>query len=169
MVEHPTQQPMSIAVGPVPWPNLPRSGGARLRTLVRRALGRRCPYCGGGNIFSGYFSLKPICPTCEVEFEREDGYFLGGYALNLVVSEFLALALAVWLIFRTPLKEWSLLPQEVLAISLAVAIPVVLFPFSRTMWMAIDLTLNPPRENQEEYLRGRDLRRHAEQHAPRQP
>ena len=148
-----------MVVGPIPWPNLPRGTGARFRTLFARAFARRCPYCGGGNIFAGYFSLKSICPTCEVQFEREEGYFLGGYALNLVVSEVLALGLAVWLIFGTGVREWPLLPQEALAVALAVAFPVALFPFSRTVWMAIDLFLNPPHENQERYLRAGDLQR----------
>lgn len=146
-------------VGPVPWPNLPASHWARLRTLFGRALLRRCPYCGGGHIFAGYFSLKPICPTCEVTFEREEGYFLGGYALNLVVSEILALGLAVWLLFGTRLRDLPLLPQELIAVSLAVVFPLLLFPFSRTVWMALDLFLNPPHENMERYLRARDLYR----------
>ncbi len=146
-------------VGPIPWPNLPSATRARFRTLFGRALARRCPYCGGGNIFSDYWSLKPICPTCEVTFEREEGYFLGGYALNLVVSEFLALGLALWLIFGTRLRELPLLPQEAIAISLAVAFPLALFPFSRTVWMALDLFLHPPDEKQEPYLTARDLHR----------
>jgi len=146
-------------VGPIPWPNLPQGAGARFRTLFGRALRRRCPYCGGGNIFSGYWSLKPICPTCEVKFVREEGYFLGGYALNLVVSESLALGLALWLLFGTRLRELSLLPQEAIAIVLAVAFPVALYPFSRTVWMALDLFLHPPDEKLEGYLTARDLHR----------
>jgi uncharacterized protein (DUF983 family) len=158
VAERPGDEP-EVVVGPIPWPNLPKGNGARFRTLLGRAFRRRCPYCGGGNIFASYFSLKPICPTCEVQFEREEGYFLGGYALNLVVSEFFALGLAVWLIFGTRLREAPLLAQEALAVALAVAFPVTLFPFSRTVWMAIDLFLNPPHENQERYLRAGDLQR----------
>lgn len=146
-------------VGPIPWPNLPHGTGPRFRTLFGRALARRCPYCGGGKIFSRYWSLKPICPTCEVTFEREEGYFLGGYALNLVVSELLALGLAIWLLFGTRLRDLPLLPQEAIAITLAVAIPLALFPFSRTVWMALDLFLHPPDPKHQRYLRAGDLQR----------
>ena len=146
-------------VGPIPWPNLPQGAGPRFRILAGRALRRRCPYCGGGNIFSGYWSLKAICPTCEVTFEREEGYFLGGYALNLVVSELLALGLAVWLIFGTRLRELPLLPQEIIAIALAVVFPLALFPYSRTVWMALDLFLHPPTDAPEQYVTARQLQR----------
>ena len=146
-------------VGPIAWPNLPQGGGPRFRALFGRALRRRCPYCGGGNIFSGYWSLKTICPTCEVTFEREEGYFLGGYALNLVVSEFLALGLAVWLIFGTRLREQPLLSQEIIAVGLALLFPLALFPFSRTVWMALDLVLHPPGDAPERYVTARELQR----------
>lgn len=145
--------------GPLPWPNLPAGGLARVLTLIGRAVARRCPYCGGGKIFANYFTLRELCPTCEVRFEREEGYFLGGYALNLVASEILALSLAVWLLFGTPLRTWSLLQQEALAVALAVAFPLALYPYSRTVWIAVDLLLHPPREDEERTLTARDMRR----------
>jgi uncharacterized protein (DUF983 family) len=143
---------------PLPWPNLPPAGWPRTRTLLSRAVTRKCPYCGGGNIFENHFALKKICPTCEVEFEREDGYFIGGYALNLVVSETLALILAIWLIFFTRLKDAPLLQQEIIAVSLAVLLPLLLFPFSRTFWMALDLTIHPPTAQPERYVRTTDMK-----------
>lgn len=130
--------------GVAPWPNLPPPGPARTRVLLKRAALRRCPYCGGRNIFANYVSLKELCPTCEVRFEREDGYFLGGYAINLVVSEFIALGLALWLLFGTQLRDLPLLQQELIAVALAVSFPLLLFPYSRTFWMMLDLTLHPP-------------------------
>lgn len=155
MAEPAAERPSETVSGPIPWPNLPAGNWARFRTLFGRALVRRCPYCGGGNIFANYWSLKPICPTCEVRFEREDGYFLGGYALNLVVSEFLALGIAFWLIFGTGVREWSIVPQQAIAVALAVAFPLALFPFSRTFWMALDLFLNPPTEKPDRYVSAR--------------
>ena len=44
-------------------------------------------------------------PRCGARFEREEGYFLGAYALNLIVAEFLGLGLAFVLIFRTELRH----------------------------------------------------------------
>jgi uncharacterized protein (DUF983 family) len=121
--------------------NVPPDDWARFRTDFGRALLLRCPYCGGRGIFKGWFDLKERCPTCGTRFEREDGYFLGGYALNLIVAEFLAVGLvvAVWLLFGL-----SVLGVQILAIASAAALPILFFPFSRCLWMALDLQFHPP-------------------------
>lgn len=139
-------------------PDLPPAGGARARTLLGRALTRRCPYCGGDGIFSGWFTLRETCPHCGVRFEREDGYFLGGYAFNLVGAGIVGIALAVWAIFFTEFRHAPLLAQEALAVALAVLLPVLFFPFSRTLWMAFDLVMTPASGQYEEHLRTRDLK-----------
>jgi uncharacterized protein (DUF983 family) len=121
---------------------------------MRRALTRRCPYCGSPGIFDGYFALRERCPRCGVQFEREEGYFLGAYALNLIVAEFLGLGLAIVLLFKTDLRHLSLIWQEIIAVTLAIAFPVILFPFSRTVWIAMDLVFHPPEPGAERQLRG---------------
>lgn len=134
--------------------DIPENARDRFLVTLVRGLRRRCPYCGSPGIFSGYFTLRERCPTCGVRFEREEGYFLGGYALNLVVAEFLALGLALFLIFRTALRHQDLLVQEAVALGLAVLFPVIFFPYSRSVWMAVDLTFHPPDPGQEKQLRG---------------
>ena len=124
--------------------NLPHDAWDRFLVTMRRAISRRCPYCGSPGVFDGYFTLRERCPTCLVTFEREEGYFLGGYGLNLVVAELVALGLAIFLLFQTDLRELDLIWQEIIAVALAVAFPLILFPFSRTVWIALDLVLHPP-------------------------
>ena len=124
--------------------NLPLDIWSRFLVTMRRALSRRCPYCGSHGVFDGYFTLRDRCPTCGVTFEREEGYFLGGYALNLVVAELVGLSLAIFLLFKTDLRELELIWQEAIAVALAVAFPLILFPYSRTVWIALDLVLHPP-------------------------
>jgi len=60
------------------------------------------------------------------------------------VAEFLDLGLAIVLLFKPGVRELDLIWQEVNAIALAVAFPLILFPFSRTVWIALDLVLHPP-------------------------
>ena len=134
--------------------DLPRGTWNRFLTAMGRAFTRRCPYCGGPGVYEGYFALRERCPRCEVHFEREEGYFLGAYALNLVVAEFLGLGLAIFLIFQTDLRHLDLIWQELIAVGLAIAFPVALFPFSRTVWIAMDLTFHPPGRTTERQLRG---------------
>ena len=61
--------------------NLPRDTWNRFLVTMRRALTRRCPYCGSP-VSTTATALRERCPRCGVRFEREEGYFLGAYALN---------------------------------------------------------------------------------------
>lgn len=153
-------QPQSAPVAPVTraW-DIPRKPGDRARVVLSRALRRRCPYCGGGGIFAGWWTLRERCPSCQVQFVREDGYFLGAYALNLVFAEFLGLGIALYLLFGTDLGDLPLGWQMVLAGGLAVIFPILLFPYSRTIWMALDLMFNPPGDDPERYFRGSEMHR----------
>lgn len=45
----------------------------------------------------------------------------------------------------------------VLAAVLPAALPIALFPHSRTTWIALDMFFNPPGPNPERYLRGREM------------
>jgi uncharacterized protein (DUF983 family) len=160
------EPPLSAMPPAEPSPNgrhreqsIPVGNFERARLLLGRALTRRCPYCGGRGIFASYFSLKDQCPHCGARFDREEGYFLGGYALNLIVAEFIGLGLALVLIFGTAVRHAPLLAQEGLAVAFAVLLPIVFFPYSRTLWMALDLYLNPPHKHPERQLRSHEIDR----------
>ena len=146
---------MSLEHGPRTelW-NLPRDSWNRFLVTMQRALTRRCPYCGSPGIYESYFALRERCPRCGVRFEREEGYFLGAYALNLIAAEFIGLGLALFLIFKTDLRHLSLVWQELIAVALVIAFPVTFFPFSRTVWIAMDLIFHPPGPTAERHLRG---------------
>lgn len=80
------------------------------------------------------------CPRCGYEFARESGYFLGSQSVNLVAAEIIPVGLMVGLFMWTDLS-WILL--EVILIPLAVILPILLYPFACTIWMAIDLYATP--------------------------
>jgi uncharacterized protein (DUF983 family) len=129
--------------------NLPPNGGARTRTLLKRAFGKRCPQCGSKGIFKNYLELKETCPTCAYRFDREEGYFLGGYALGVVFSGLIPLIL---LIFAFAYTDYDWVTLELIFIPMAIILPLFLFPYTRTLWMMIDLWLNPT-EHTEKQLR----------------
>ena len=116
---------------------------ARLAMLVSRALGLRCPNCGRGRLLASWFRLRETCPSCGVWLEREEGYFLGAMALNLVVSELVPTLVCVALLVVTwPNPPWSFLQ---VAAPLAMGLmPVLFFPFARMLWLALDWTFRPP-------------------------
>ena len=118
--------------------DLPPSGSGRVTRLVKRGLLLQCPYCGAGSIIKYPFWIKDCCPRCGYRFAAESGYFVGGYAINLVVVEIIGLAAIIVILLRSNL---SLYQQEALGIGAAILLPIIFFPWSRTLWMALDLTL----------------------------
>jgi uncharacterized protein (DUF983 family) len=118
------------------------SGQGLVRTFVR-ALALRCPRCGSGRIFKHWFALAAACPRCGLALDRGEGdHWLGAYAFNLIFAELLGIGAAVTWIAAT----WPAVPWEAVQIgvpALMIAFPLLLFPFSRTLWLAWDLTLRP--------------------------
>ena len=120
------------------------STDARPITMVVRALRLRCPRCGGRKLFKNWFKLKERCPTCGYKFEREAGFFLGGYVMNVVIGEgLLAIYLLVFAARAIANPEMRIAPWLTVAVLLAIVPPLLLFPWSRTTWMAIDLLIHP--------------------------
>jgi len=112
--------------------------------MFGRALLLRCPRCGGGQVLRNWFNLKTQCPTCDLVFDRgESGdYWLGGYTINFIVAECTAVILTVAFVLATlPDVPWSLVGFTALAA--AALLPVLFFPFSRTLWLALDLSARP--------------------------
>ncbi|HUQ39118.1 MAG TPA: DUF983 domain-containing protein, partial [Acidimicrobiales bacterium] len=63
--------------------------------MLGRALLKRCPLCGAGELFTGWFRMKDRCPGCGYRFEREEGFFLGAYVINLAIAQGMVILLAV--------------------------------------------------------------------------
>jgi uncharacterized protein (DUF983 family) len=108
-----------------------------------RALRLRCPNCGGGGLFRRWVFMRDTCPRCHLFLDRrEPDYFLGGYVINFVAAEFmiaggaLAAILVTWPTVPWDTIKWSL-------IGLMIPFPVFTYPWSKTLWLAIDLQLRP--------------------------
>lgn len=121
--------------------DLAESAGARFFQCAGRSMVRRCPYCGGGGIFNGWFSLKERCPHCNVLFEPEDGYLLGAYVINIGLTAVLAVATVISLMVWSDL---SVVQIQVIGAALAVVIPIVFYPLTLLLWITLDLTIHPP-------------------------
>ena len=113
--------------------------------MLWRGLTKRCAVCGSGHLYDGWFRMKERCPACGYRFEREEGFFLGAYVVNLAVAEGLMAILciipAIYLSATRP--DASLLPVIVGGLVAAVVAPFVFYPFSRTVWVALELMLRP--------------------------
>lgn len=113
----------------------------RLIVGFARAFRRRCPYCAASNVFEGWFTIRKQCPNCGVTYAYESGYFLGSYAINLVVTELVAAAIVIGLIVYTDL---SVLQMQIAAVVLAVGLPLLFYPTALLLWVALDVAFNPP-------------------------
>jgi uncharacterized protein (DUF983 family) len=112
--------------------------------LAARGLIRRCPRCGAGHLFSGWFRMIEHCPRCGYRFAREEGFFLGAFVINFVVTEAaLGMVLAVLIALEAGGGGVSLGPIVVAAVVVTVVVPLVFYPFSKTLWAAIDLAMHP--------------------------
>lgn len=129
---------------PAPPPASPASPVSPRRMLAR-GLARHCPRCGGGHLFESWFRMKPACPTCGHVFEREEGFFLGAYVVNLAVTEGLLLLVVVvpTIVLAATEPGFDVLPVVVVGVGAAVAGPLLFYPFSRTIWVALELMLRP--------------------------
>ncbi|HVE46531.1 MAG TPA: DUF983 domain-containing protein [Acidimicrobiales bacterium] len=125
----------------------PQPAVPSLGRMLGRAMLRRCPRCGSGRLFTRWFQMAERCPRCRFRFERraEEGSFLGAYVLNLAVTEgALAAVLFGYIIVRANSDSGGRLwPVLVLGGLVAVVLPLAFYPFSRTLWAAIDLAARP--------------------------
>ena len=86
--------------------------------------------------------MRDRCPVCRFWFERGDGYFIGATCLNMVAAIVLPLILYTLVVALSwPNPPW--LGAALAAIAMAIAIPIVCFPFARVSWLALDLVIRP--------------------------
>ena len=119
----------------------PTPTSARLRLL--RAVHLRCPHCGGGPIFRRWLLMPPACPSCKLKLDRgEDDYFLGGYLVNFVGAEIAIVVLGFAAILLTwPDVPWGWIGWGLGA--LMILFPVITYPFSKLLWLAMDVGFRP--------------------------
>ena len=110
--------------------------------MLARGLARHCPVCGQGGLFRRWLTMVERCPRCGLRFERIEGHWLGALGLNTIVSfAVLFVVVAAGLVLSHP--GYAMVPLAVAAGATAVLVPLAFFPFSKTLWTAIDLLMRP--------------------------
>jgi hypothetical protein len=82
------------------------------------------------------------CPRCGLRFQRIEGHWTGDLGINTIVS-FAALfvTLVVGIVLTYPNIPGVALFAA--AVGVAVLVPLVFYPFSKTIWVAVDLMMRP--------------------------
>jgi uncharacterized protein (DUF983 family) len=110
-----------------------------IRMLLRGAF-RRCPHCGGkGAFFDGWYKRGDRCHTCGLLWERKlEGFELGSMTVNVILTfGTMLIAMGIGVIFSYP--DVAILPILGVIIAVAVIMPVIIFPMTYSIWLAIDL------------------------------
>lgn len=125
----------------MPEPTTPPTSTTRLL----RAFALHCPECGSGGLFRRWLFLQPRCPRCALRTDRANpDHFVGAYLVNLIIAELLfAAGFGIWVLSVWPAVPWDRI--ELVLLAAAIAAPLLLYPFTRTVWLAADLIFDPPK------------------------
>lgn len=87
--------------------------------------------------------MKQQCPHCGLSFGREEqGYIVGAYMFNIIVAELVFAAIFIGTLLATwPDPPWALLTYG--GAALMVLLPILFYPFSKTLFLAFDLIFRP--------------------------
>ena len=105
--------------------------------MLGRGITRRCARCGSGKLFKHWFSMVEDCPRCGLHFEREQGYWSGALAINIMLIGGL-FAIAFVTIMALTIPDVPIALTLGVCIPIAVLGPIIAYPFSKTIWVAVD-------------------------------
>ncbi len=102
----------------------------------KRALRLRCPRCGEGRLFTGWFAMNERCGHCGLQYEREPGYFLGSSYVNYGWTSMSMMFAYLLLRYVLNYPNEYVLPPLVAYI---VIFPLIFFRYARAIWLAFDI------------------------------
>lgn len=81
------------------------------------------------------------CPRCGLRFEREPGAFLGAVAINYGVTGLAFIAVLIAVVAATA-PDVPIAALTIAGLVVTTVVAVGFYPFSKTLWVAIDLLLH---------------------------
>lgn len=98
-----------------------------------------CPACAKGKLFRRYFLREEGCTHCKREFEREQGYWVGGAEVHMFLSYGLSVLICIPILIlygNSPGMQAALIAGHV-------ALSLSLFRYARALFLAVDYRLDP--------------------------
>lgn len=115
-----------------------------LGRMMRRAVTLRCPWCGAHRTFiRRWLGKHDRCRTCGIRWRREEGFELGAVTVNTVLT-FIVLTAGMTVGFVLTSPDIPVAPMVLSLIGVAVLMPIVIYPFTFTIWLAFDLAVRRP-------------------------
>jgi len=112
--------------------------------MIRRSLLRQCPRCANRSAwFTSWFKQGERCIGCGIKRTRDtDGHELGSMTVASVVNIVLIMvAMGIAIALTAP--DVPVLTLYIVLASAALVFPVLTWPVTHTLWMAIDLVARP--------------------------
>src|SRR5437868_109009 len=100
----------------------------------------RCPRCGRGRLFRGWFRMHPRCEACGLVYDRGPGYFLGSIYFNYGLTAILVTVL-YFAAYFSELASPRMLLWGLAGFS--VAFPLWFFRYARSLWVGFDQYYDP--------------------------
>lgn len=113
-----------------------------ITTSLIRGLLLRCPNCGRGKLFRKGFTMYEKCTVCGWRFEREEGYWTGAIAVNLIVTELLIALVVVPLAIALAATHQPL-TFLLTGLPLPILLPFLFFRHAKSLWMSFDFIVHP--------------------------
>lgn len=99
-------------------------------------------------MLAGPWEIRDRCPACRYGFVREDGYWVGAMTvlMALVIVGF-AIVFVTGMVVTWPDVPWTGLGIVTVVVNGLVSF--LLYSWSKTIWVGIDLAFNPPSVSEE--------------------
>lgn len=82
------------------------------------------------------------CARCGLEFEREEGYWVGAMIINTTLTFVTFIAVFGGSVIVTwPDVPWAAV--LIVTVVANIAIPILFYPVSKTLWLALELSWHP--------------------------
>jgi uncharacterized protein (DUF983 family) len=119
------------------------AASARLSHALKAGIFLKCPRCGRGKLFDGFFRMRRECSLCRLGFEREQGFFVGAIYVNYAATVLIAMPGFFLLDYYA---EVSLSHQLILWGAFATIFPILFFRHSRSLWLCVAYMFDPDDE-----------------------
>jgi hypothetical protein len=83
------------------------------------------------------------CRTCGIRWRREEGFELGAITINTILT-FIVLTVAMTIGFVRTSPDIPVAPMVLSLVGIAILMPIVIYPFTFTIWLAGDLAVHRP-------------------------
>ena len=101
---------------------------------LRRTIRNRCPRCGEGPVLKNLFNRHDKCSSCNFEYSREDGFFIGGIPISyaLICGFWIVPLLMLWILGWIGM-DWLL----GLCFGGAIVLPFLTYPYCQCLWLGL--------------------------------